>query len=117
MSKARLIKSAITVTDSAVNRIKYLLSQNKDSDIIGLNLSTKLRGCNGNSYILNYTKKKEQFDEHVYCKGVNIYIDRKALFRVIGTEMDFVEDKMKSEFIFRNPNAKGICGCGESFNI
>ena len=116
MYKGKLIKSAITITDSAINRIKYLLSENKDPSIIGLNLSTKLRGCNGSSYVLNYAKEKKQFDEHIHHKGVDIYIDNKALLQVIGTEMDFVEDRIKSEFIFRNPNAKGTCGCGESFN-
>jgi len=50
-------------------------------------------------------------------EGVKIFIDRKALMHVIGTEMDYVEDKLSSGFIFNNPNIKGTCGCGESFNI
>ena len=64
---------------------------------------------------MEYTKKKTPLDEHVQDKGVNIFIDNKALISLIGTEMDYIEDKTKSEFVFNNPNAKEICGCGESF--
>ncbi|KAF2282641.1 hypothetical protein GH714_043447 [Hevea brasiliensis] len=59
--------------------------------------------------------EKGKFDELVEEKGVNILIDPKALMHVIGTKMDFVDDKLRSEFIFINPNSKGQCGCGESF--
>ncbi|KAH0714369.1 hypothetical protein KY284_007274 [Solanum tuberosum] len=58
---------------------------------------------------------KGKFDELIEDKGVKILIDPKALMHVIGTEMDFVDDKLRSEFIFVNPNATGQCGCGESF--
>ena len=117
MSKFKLLKAAISVTDSAVNRIKYLLHNNNDPDIIGIHLSTKLRGCNGNSYIMNYVKTKNPTDERVSYKGINIYIDNKALFNIIGTQMDFIDNDTSSEFVFINPNSKGSCGCGESFNI
>ncbi|KHN18767.1 Iron-sulfur assembly protein IscA-like 1, mitochondrial [Glycine soja] len=59
--------------------------------------------------------EKGKFDELVEDKGVKILIDPKALMHVIGTKMDFVDDKLRSEFIFVNPNSKGQCGCGESF--
>ncbi|KAK7266058.1 hypothetical protein RIF29_18697 [Crotalaria pallida] len=59
--------------------------------------------------------EKGKFDELIEDKGVKILIDPKALMHVIGTEMDFVDDKLRSEFIFVNPNSKGQCGCGESF--
>ena len=115
MSKTRLLKSVITLTDSAANRIKKLLTTNNDPNVIGLRLSTKLRGCNGTSYVIDYAKEKQKLDEHVHEMGVDIYIDSKALFSIIGTEMDFVEDRIRSEFVFNNPNAKSQCGCGESF--
>ncbi|KAB1225355.1 Iron-sulfur assembly protein IscA-like 1, mitochondrial [Morella rubra] len=62
-----------------------------------------------------HADEKGKFDELVDDKGVKILIDPKALMHVIGTKMDFVDDKLRSEFIFVNPNSKGQCGCGESF--
>lgn len=59
----------------------------------------------------------EKMDEEVKQDGVTIIIDRKAQLSLLGTEMDFVESKLSSEFVFNNPNIKGTCGCGESFSI
>lgn len=49
--------------------------------------------------------------------GVRVFIEKKAQLTLLGTEMDFVESKLSSEFIFNNPNIKGMCGCGESFSV
>ncbi|KAK7814789.1 iron-sulfur assembly protein isca-like 1 [Quercus suber] len=59
--------------------------------------------------------EKGKYDELIDDKGVKVLIDPKAMMHVIGTKMDFVDDKLRSEFIFVNPNSKGECGCGESF--
>lgn len=83
----------------------------------GLRLATRTRGCNGQSYVLSYVNKQEKTDEVVTQNGLNIYIDHKALMHVIGTEMDYVENKISSGFVFNNPNIKGTCGCGESFSV
>ena len=109
-------KSVITVTDAAVSRIKHLLNKSHDPSIIGVRLSTRLRGCNGNAYTMTYTHAEIVTDEHVHHKGIDVYIDSKSLFHLVGTEMDFVENSGSSEFVFNNPNAKSTCGCGESFN-
>lgn len=58
---------------------------------------------------------KGKFDEVVEKDGVRILIEPAALMHVLGTRMDWVEDKLRAEFVFENPNAKGSCGCGESF--
>lgn len=68
---------------------------------------------------MDYLKKDQinKLDEVVEDKGVRVVVDKKALMFLVGTEMDFVDDEIKSEFVFNNPNAKGHCGCGESFHV
>ncbi|XP_054161643.1 iron-sulfur cluster assembly 1 homolog, mitochondrial-like [Oppia nitens] len=108
-------RSAIVLTEAAVKRIKRLI-EGKDG-VIGLRIGVKQRGCNGLSYSLDYVKQKQKFDEEVIQDGVRVLIDSKAQLSLLGTEMDFVETKLSSEFVFNNPNVKGTCGCGESFTI
>lgn len=68
---------------------------------------------------MNYSPPAEigKLDEVVEDKGVRVIVDSKALMFIVGTEMDFIDNEIKTEFVFNNPNAKGACGCGESFNV
>uniref|UniRef100_A0A8C8TPM3 Iron-sulfur cluster assembly 1 homolog, mitochondrial n=1 Tax=Peromyscus maniculatus bairdii TaxID=230844 RepID=A0A8C8TPM3_PERMB len=106
----------LMLTTSAVNKIKQLL-KDKPENMVGLKVGVQTRGCNGLSYTLEYTKTKGDSDEEVIQDGVRVFIKKKAQLTLLGTEMDYVEDKLSSEFVFNNPNIKGTCGCGESFNI
>lgn len=70
-----------------------------------------------NSYVIFYWIFTDKFDEEVIQDGARILIDKKAQLSLLGTEMDFVENKLSAEFVFNNPNIKGTCGCGESFSL
>ncbi|XP_003357750.1 iron-sulfur cluster assembly 1 homolog, mitochondrial isoform X1 [Sus scrofa] len=117
VSKRKLqpTRAALTLTPSAVNKIKQLLKDKPEH--VGVKVGVRTRGCNGLSYTLEYTKTKGDSDEEVVQDGVRVFIEKKAQLTLLGTEMDYVEDKLSSEFVFNNPNIKGTCGCGESFNI
>eukprot|EP00540_Astrosyne_radiata_P022277 CAMPEP_0116849536 /NCGR_PEP_ID=MMETSP0418-20121206/15630_1 /TAXON_ID=1158023 /ORGANISM="Astrosyne radiata, Strain 13vi08-1A" /LENGTH=135 /DNA_ID=CAMNT_0004481275 /DNA_START=168 /DNA_END=575 /DNA_ORIENTATION=- len=107
----------IIVTESAAERIKELLAGENGKDAVGIRLGTKRRGCNGLSYTLNYAYERPPNDEEMDAHGVKVFIEPMALMNVIGMTMDWEETEMASEFTFTNPNSKGECGCGESFNV
>jgi len=112
------MRAALSLTPSAVSRVKQLLSsQQEGAAVQALRIGVRQRGCNGLSYTLDYATEKQKFDEEVKQDGVTIFIDKKAQLSILGTEMDFQETKLASEFIFNNPNISGTCGCGESFSV
>jgi iron-sulfur cluster assembly protein len=100
-SKLRPRKAAITLTPSATQQLRTLLSQPEPKLI---RVGVKNRGCSGLSYHLEYVQKPGAFDEMVEQDGVKVLVDSKALFSIIGSEMDWVEDKLNRRFVFRNPN-------------
>ncbi|CAG9115410.1 hypothetical protein JYU34_016495 [Plutella xylostella] len=110
-------RAALVLTPTAVSKIKELMTKKEAEGFIGLKVGVRQRGCNGLSYTLDYAKGKDKLDEEVKQDGVTIIIDKKAQLTLLGTEMDFVENKLSAEFVFNNPNIKGTCGCGESFSI
>ena len=132
------------MTEKAALRIKELLQGESARGAIGIRLGVKRRtcnvhilaffvihflltnfhssyltagGCNGLSYTLNYAFERHEKEEEMQAHGITVFIEPMALFNVVGTTMDWEESELTSEFTFKNPNSKGECGCGESFNV
>ncbi|KAM6527864.1 Fe-S-biosyn domain-containing protein [Fusarium falciforme] len=112
--KLRARKAAMKLTPAAVEQLREMLDQ-PDPKLI--KVGVRNRGCSGLAYHLEYVDKPGAFDETVEQDGVKVLIDSKALFSIIGSEMDWAEDKLNQRFVFRNPNIKEQCGCGESFMV
>ncbi len=106
----------MTMTDAAAERVKALLA-GRGKESVGIRIGIRTKGCSGMSYTIEFADEKGEFDEVVEDKGVTVLIDPKATMFIIGTEMDYVEDKLEQGFVFTNPNEKGRCGCGESFHV
>ncbi|MAP24467.1 MAG: Fe-S cluster assembly scaffold SufA [Rickettsiales bacterium] len=113
---SKLNKAPLLVTERAKDQIKTLLQQ-RGKECIGVRIGTRTKGCNGLSYTLEYAEKQERFDEVVDCQDFKILIDPKAILFILGSEMDFQTTELESGFVFKNPNEKGRCGCGESFHV
>lgn len=106
----------MTLTDAAAHRVKAMIAS-RGKPTLGVRVGVRTKGCSGLSYTLEFADEKGPFDEEVTDKGVTVFIDPKASMFILGTEMDFVEDQLESGFVFKNPNEKGRCGCGESFHV
>ncbi len=107
---------AITITDRAAARVKELMDQ-ADGEILGVRVGVNARGCSGLSYTMEYANEAKPLEEKVEDKGVTILIEPQATFFLLGSEMDYVSDRMGSQFVFNNPNEIDRCGCGESFRV
>jgi len=112
--KIRSTRAALSITPRAVERLQGLL-RGPHPQLIRIGVRNK--GCAGLSYHLEYVETPGKFDEVVEQNGVRVLIDSKALFSIIGSEMDWQEDPLSARFAFKNPNIKDACGCGESFTV
>ena len=106
----------IRLTDAAATRIGEIMA-NAEGKYLGVRVGVTNGGCAGMSYTMAYAEDAKTFEEVVEEKGVKIFIDPKAIMFLIGTEMDFVQEKLGARFVFNNPNQTAACGCGESVSI
>ena len=111
-----MINQVISLTDAAAERVRALMAKS-DKPVLGVRVGVNTRGCSGLSYVVEYAEEQRKFEDVVEDKGVKIFIDPTAVMFLLGSEMDYVEDKFQSGFTFTNPNEKGRCGCGESFHV
>lgn len=108
--------AALNLTPAAEARIAALMSRAPE-DAIGVKLSTPRRGCSGLAYSVDYVTEEKALDEKIETPGGTFYVDGASILYLIGSKMDWVEDDFAAGFTFENPNAKGSCGCGESFTV
>ncbi len=106
---------AISISDTAARHVAEQLAERGHG--LGIRVGVKTTGCSGMAYVLEFVDKLEVGDEIFEEQGVKIIVDPKSLVYIDGTEMDFVKQGVNQGFEFKNPNAKGECGCGESFSI
>lgn len=106
---------AITLTESAANRVRTFLANRGKG--IGLRLGIKTSGCSGLAYVLEFVDVLNEDDNVFENDGVKVIVDAKSLVYLDGTQLDFVKEGLNEGFKFANPNVKDQCGCGESFNV
>ena len=111
------MNNVLSVTSKATDQIKKIMSgapEGMDSLVIGVDKS----GCSGYSYKLDFGNSSELKNfEIIDQDGAKILIDPKATMFLLGSIMDYRQDKLSSRFVFDNPNEQSTCGCGESFSI
>ena len=108
--------AAVALTDAARARIAKLMADAPEG-AIGVKLSTPRRGCSGLAYSVDYVTAASPMDERIDTPGGTLFIDGGSVLYLVGSTMDWVEDDFQAGFVFANHNAKGTCGCGESFTI
>jgi iron-sulfur cluster assembly protein len=112
----RPLPAAVILTPAAEARVADLMA-NAPEGAIGVKLSTPRRGCSGLAYSVDYVAEANAFDERIETPGGTFFIDGASVLYLIGSTMDWQEDDFTAGFVFNNPNAKGACGCGESFTV
>lgn len=104
----------VSLTPAAVSRIREMSTQ-VDGKV--LRFSTEVAGCSGRKYVLEWADAPGAHDSKVDKDGVSLFIDPLSVMFVLGTEIDWSEDKLERKFVFKNPMEQGRCGCGESFHV
>lgn len=106
----------VTVTEVAAEKIRVML-QDQGHPEYGLRMMIAGGGCSGFQYRLAFDKEAGESDRVIEMHGVRVFVDMKSAIYLMGSELDFVEGLMGAGFKINNPNAKGTCGCGESFHV
>ena len=109
-------RKVLSLTPAAIDRIRHLV-ETQGNGAPGIQIGVRTAGCSGMSYTIDFIEEIKPNAELIETGGVKIVIDPDAVMYLVGTEMDFVEDKLGSAFKFKNPNEAGRCGCGESFTV
>ena len=106
----------LTATEAAQDRFKTILSGASDG-VAGIRLGVKNAGCAGMEYTLDLTDVAPDGDDRVDFDGATLFVDPKAILFLLGTEIDYETTKLRTGFVFNNPNQVSACGCGESVEL
>lgn len=106
----------VTLTEKAAEKVRELMTDPAQEGATGLRVQVTGGGCSGLSYKLKFEREPAEKDRELESQGVKVFIDPKSLLFVDGIEIDYYETMMGSGFQFKNPNATGSCGCGQSFS-
>jgi iron-sulfur cluster assembly protein len=106
---------AIHLTDTAAERVRSFIDSSGSA--VGLRLGVKVVGCSGYAYVVDLADSVNADDTVFESKGVKVVVSEKNLPIVDGTEIDFAREGLNEGFAYSNPNAKNMCGCGESFGV
>jgi iron-sulfur cluster assembly protein len=108
----------LTLTDSAISRVRRIMElRDEEPPAIGVRIGVRNAGCSGMTYSMDYATELSSQDEVIETGDVKVMVDPAAIMFLIGTELDFKEEKLSSGFVFNNPNVTSTCGCGESFTV
>src|SRR5688572_26224176 len=108
--------TGISISDKAAGHIRALI-QEKGKPAGGLRVGVKGGGCSGLSYFLDWADAPSKLDRVIELDGARVFVDPKSAMFLSGTIIDYQQTLMQTGFVFRNPNVKSACGCGESFTI
>ncbi len=106
----------VTVTERAADRVREIVA-NADGSAEGIRVGIKKGGCAGMEYTVDLVREPETGDDMVDIGGAKIFVNPEATLFLLGTEMDFEVTKLRTGFVFRNPNQTSACGCGESVEL
>ena len=115
MPSLRTMPKVMTLSDAAAARVRTIAAGKPG--VLGLKIGVKKGGCAGMEYTMTWAEKRGPADELIEQDGAVVLIEPSAILYLLGTEMDYVTDKLSSKFVFNNPNQKSACGCGESVNL
>jgi iron-sulfur cluster assembly protein len=101
----------ILITNSAFGKIKEFLAANPVTEDYSLRFAARSGGCSGMVYKLGLDNQTMEGDRKHTFDGVNIVIDQKSVYYLMGVTLDFIDDVNGSGFIFNNPNNENTCGC------
>jgi iron-sulfur cluster assembly protein len=107
----------VSITDRAAERVREIVANAADIAAQGIRIGIKKGGCAGMEYTVDLVREPAPADDVVDVGGAKVFVNPEATLFLLGTEMDFEVTKLRSGFVFRNPNQTSACGCGESVEL